>query len=356
MATKEFGPRKRLKKALDRLAYTWAAGALPDAARWMLESPLVWLSKERNGQEIGGSDDAWMMDALEDEILAETNERGVVMRSVDEVEAILEQVGPSARAILVNETIGEEVARLAPACADEVLRELQTVSLREIAVCLTDSEALALRVASLSQLVEDGIPSARPAADEANLLPKRPKVRPIQMGEFLRKFTCRRLLAVEQPEILAATVDMRQYGCGAAGGMEAIIHFRKCVRALWRRGKLLSHLCIIDIDQENFFGSLDWAAIRKEVTAVCPHRGAALAWKHAEPVKVHVEGAAPHPSNRGAGQGDVDAPMEASMTQGAIARDARMDLYAHLRQESSGDGPDSDLHNAIEGFEGQATA
>ena len=138
---------------------------------------------------------------------------------------------------------------------------------------------------------------------------QRPKVRPIQMGEFLRKFARKRLLAIDKATIQAATLDMRQMGCGVAGGAEAIIHFRKAIMALWREGKLPGPICIIDIDQENFFGSLEWETIRAEVAAALPLRGAALAWKHEKPTKVRRQGAVPFEANRGTGQGDVDAPL-----------------------------------------------
>ena len=77
------------------------------------------------------------------------------------------------------------------------------------------------------------------------------------MGELLRKFACKRLLAMDQPNILAVTTDMRQYG-NAPGGAESIIHFKQCIRALHAAGKLSDQVCMIDIDETNFFGSLEW--------------------------------------------------------------------------------------------------
>eukprot|EP00973_Karenia_brevis_P044921 6220379-Karenia_brevis.AAC.1 len=141
--------------------------------------------------------------------------------------------------------------------------------------------------------------------------PSRPKVRPIQMGEFLRKFACRRLLALERGTVLAATADMRQFGCGVAGGAEALIHFRKAVLDLHRASLLDGPACMIDIHQENFFGSLQWDEIRREVAVALPRRGASLAWKHQFPTQVQQKGADAYASNRGTGQGDVDAPLEA---------------------------------------------
>ena len=44
----------------------------------------------------------------------------------------------------------------------------------------------------------------------------KPKVRPIQKGEFLRKFTCKRILAVEKADCAAITASMRQFGGGVS--------------------------------------------------------------------------------------------------------------------------------------------
>ena len=46
-------------------------------------------------------------------------------------------------------------------------------------------------------------------------------VRPIQMGEFLRKYVSRRLLALSEGEIAALTTAMRQLGVASQGGAEA---------------------------------------------------------------------------------------------------------------------------------------
>ena len=43
------------------------------------------------------------------------------------------------------------------------------------------------------------------------------KVRPIQMGEFLRKYILWRLLALSEGEIAAVTTSMRQVGVGSPG-------------------------------------------------------------------------------------------------------------------------------------------
>ena len=45
-------------------------------------------------------------------------------------------------------------------------------------------------------------------------------VRPVQMGEFLRKYVSRRLLALSEGEIAALMTAMRRVGVGSQGGAE----------------------------------------------------------------------------------------------------------------------------------------
>eukprot|EP00973_Karenia_brevis_P069851 9711698-Karenia_brevis.AAC.1 len=76
---------------------------------------------------------------------------------------------------------------------------------------------------------------------------------------------------------------------------------------LFHQGKLPRHLAVVEIDQKKFFGTLEWPTIRREVQAELPRRGAALAWEHAQSTEIQRTDASPYPSNRGTGQGDVDA-------------------------------------------------
>ena len=53
------------------------------------------------------------------------------------------------------------------------------------------------------------------------------KVRPIQMGEFLRKYVSRRLVAFSDGEIAALTSSIRQIGVGTPGGAGALAIFHQ---------------------------------------------------------------------------------------------------------------------------------
>ena len=96
---------------------------------------------------------------------------------------------------------------------------------------------------------------------------------------------------------------------------------------LWKDGQIKEPLCIIDIDQENFFGSIKWKGIRAAVIEELPWRGSCVGCKHRTPMRTHMKSGDTHKINRGTGQGDVDAPFEASLVQGRIAREARQKIY-----------------------------
>ena len=79
-----------------------------------------------------------------------------------------------------------------------------------------------IRSLTEAQEVTTDIPEESVTSDQQDVDPK--KVRPIQMGEFLRKYVSRRLLALSEGEIGALTTSMRQIGVGTRGGAEAFGH------------------------------------------------------------------------------------------------------------------------------------
>ena len=258
LACNEHGPRKRLRKALDNLTYRWMAGNLPDSARWLLDTELFWVSKEKQGVELD-DDTAWLVEADNCDKFSEVNQE-IIQGAGDKDDAMS-----------------------------------------------TDT------------------------LDDGGTELERPKVRPIQMGEMLRKFVCKRALSLERPQILRIMTSMRQYGCGTPGGTEAIIHLRKHLQSLWDKGLLPQPLAIVEIDQKNFFGSLNWRAIREETAETLPRRAAATTWKHLAASNIHQPLAQDHKMSHGTGQGDVDAGVEASLVQGRVARETRARVHLDQR-------------------------
>ena len=120
---------------------------------------------------------------------------------------------------------------------------------------------------------------------------------------------------------------MRQFGCGVEVGVEAIQHFFQLVDNLFRAGKLPQPLVRLKIDESNFFGTVRWDAFREESREQLPHHAAAATWKHLGKSFVHQAGVQPLEKNRGAEQGDVDAPCEASLALGRVSRNVRSAIH-----------------------------
>ena len=161
------------------------------------------------------------------------------------------------------------------------------------------------------------MPSVQGEAADASA-PKA-KVRPIQMGEFLRKWACRRVLQVAKSDLGRVMWTMRQLGVGAPGGAEAPALFHQLLYEAWAGGQLPRTLDRIKIEETNCFGSLEWPAIRKAALEALPRHFLALCWKHEKASSVMQPGIPLLPKDRGAEQGDVDGPLECALTLGQVA-------------------------------------
>ena len=158
------------------------------------------------------------------------------------------------------------------------------------------------------------------------------QVRPIQIGEFLRRFTSKRLLLLQRADSGRLMMAMRQVGVGIPGGAEAMAIFHQALHETWAAHQLPSAVARIKIDERNCFGLLEWDAIRAASRASLPRHYAAACWKHAEPSYVEQAGVAHSAKDRGAEQGDVDGPLECSVTLGVVAARARATVHGAQRR------------------------
>ena len=149
------------------------------------------------------------------------------------------------------------------------------------------------------------------------------------MGEFLRKYVSRRLLALSDREIAVLTTSMRQIGVGTPGWRG---HLSSAPPG--REGSLGGPLARIQVDQKNCFGMIEWKAVREAASRFLPkHTAAAATWKHRNLSHVEQEWLSPMPKDRGAEQGDVDGPLECSL---AFRIGGGTDARKHSRAASGG--------------------
>eukprot|EP00973_Karenia_brevis_P058978 8212126-Karenia_brevis.AAC.1 len=137
----------------------------------------------------------------------------------------------------------------------------------------------------------------------------------------------RRLLAVQRVPIQCAMTAARQWGVGTPGGAEAIIFAHHTIEEMYEAGLLDRPLAVIQVDQKNMFGNLEWDEIRKSMLAEVPALAASTAWKHRLSSEIEQPGMANSTKDRGAEQGDAAAPLEAGVTQGTIARKSRAEVH-----------------------------
>ena len=137
------GQRRRLFRGLDISTIKWGTGGLPEECRFLFNTQLIFLKKEKDPTTKEGDDDEWI-------------------RS------------------------------------------------------LTDAQE------ATSDIPEDSV-----SHDQQDVDPK--KVRPIQMGESLRKYVSRRLLALSEGETAALTSPMLQIGVATPAGAGALAIFHQLI-------------------------------------------------------------------------------------------------------------------------------
>lgn len=200
------GYRRRLLRALDVLTVRVARGIAPGCARWLLSTALVFLRKESD--ECAGDEDLEWLWHLDDENT--TTDDDVRLGATEPV------VEPS-------------VLEVSPRGSDDT---------QDMAVDGDDGT---------------GGDTAAPA---------RPPVRPIQMGELLRKIVSRRILGAAKGSVDAAVLGARQWGGGAPGGAEGTVHSHLALERMHFRGELPQALAVVQVDAVNCFGLLEWSEIR----------------------------------------------------------------------------------------------
>eukprot|EP00973_Karenia_brevis_P080959 11230886-Karenia_brevis.AAC.1 len=122
------------------------------------------------------------------------------------------------------------------------------------------------------------------------------------MGELIRKFVSRRILQACKQEVNFACLSARQWGVGAEGGAEGIVHTHKTIEELYELGQLPTPLAAVMVDAENCFGLLEWDSIRQAVQQETPNLAPAVAWKHSVDSFVEQPDVEPQLKDRGAEQ------------------------------------------------------
>ena len=303
------GQRRRLNRALDDLTVRWAVNALPATCRWLLNTQAIFLRKDREPTCKDFDDDEWL----------DWISNGDMHWDRDVAEEDVIDVGDELEA---DDPMGEPhdcaASREEGGAGGGVDR------------CEHDGEqrTTAARVSTIhSRNV-----GAQPMDTDDARGSAAPKVRPIQIGEWLRRWVSRRLLKINKADIECVTGAMRQLGVGTPGGAEALAIFQQCLHDLWRAGGVETPLARIKIDERNCFGMLEWSAVRDATCAALPRHFPVACWKHAATSYVEQNGVEATSKDRGAEQGDVDGPLECSLAMGKISSLSRHAVHEKQRR------------------------
>jgi hypothetical protein len=146
--------------------------------------------------------------------------------------------------------------------------------------------------------------------------------RPIRAGEWLRKVIGKSLLLKHKDTIIKLMFELHQYGVNMQGGTEILFHARDTIEELARAGQL-PPIAIIDVDLVNCFGSFEWDSILDAYAKLLPEALPWERWCTAQECDAVLPSGERTQINRGAGQGEPDGPLKASVTIGHAMQDCK---------------------------------
>eukprot|EP00973_Karenia_brevis_P006339 862508-Karenia_brevis.AAC.1 len=120
-------------------------------------------------------------------------------------------------------------------------------------------------------------------------------------------------------------LDFGQFGVAIPGGAETLFHARSTIEDVAASG-VLGPLAVVDVDLVNFFGTVEWGAILDTYSELFPEGYAWESWCTAEPCEAKLPSGATVTIDRGAGQGEPDGPLKASLTLGRAVEQSRRDM------------------------------
>lgn len=163
--------------------------------------------------------------------------------------------------------------------------------------------------------------------------------RPIRVGEVLRRWVAKWLMASQRDVLATVFLRLRQFGIAVPGGAEALVHHRALRAARSAAGGLSdgSPAGSWDNDFRNAFGSLFWGRIDEGVQRWCPAALPWTRWCHEGEVEVVLPSGDLAHANRGAEQGDPLGPFYCGVTIADVCVRA-LALATQLR-DSIGDAP-----------------
>ena len=141
-------------------------------------------------------------------------------------------------------------------------------------------------------------------------------VRPIAVGEVLRRLTSRICCSAVRPRLVDILLPYGQVGVGVKGGLEAAIHATRC--CLHHYGSN-PDLCLLKLDMRNAFNECDRSVFLEKVKACLPELFGWAQWCYTFPVELCF-GRRRILSLSGVQQGDLLGPLLFSLVTSLFDR------------------------------------
>ena len=163
----------------------------------------------------------------------------------------------------------------------------------------SDRLCAALSAVARCLCVEDLSETDLSAFTAARLIPldKKPGVRPIAVGEVVRRIVCKAIMKIIERDVLLVTAP-RQVCVGVPSACEAAVH---AMDGLFRQPDVEG---ILLVDASNAFNSLNRTAALHNIPRLCPALGRVFTNTYSKPVRLFVSGGGEILSEEGTCQGD----------------------------------------------------
>ena len=157
------------------------------------------------------------------------------------------------------------------------------------------------------------------------------KLRPIRIGEILRRIISKRSVRTHRSRIQLGVKAHRQGAVAIPRGCEALVHFRDLVERAASTGTI-DPLVSVDSDLANCFCTLEWDTMREDLQTIVPEVMPWVSWQQQSPGVVVLPCGDELSIDRGAEQGDPLGSLEAASSLGAASLAAHKSMCGENRE------------------------
>ena len=218
--------KARWQRAIDELTARAMQGSLPDCCAWIQHTSLAWLIKGSQQEAEDEEEARWIQLWIEEEARSHGGEA-------------------LATTVRREHEHNHDHIPLLPTQLEDDDSDFEDTTVHPTAPPSTPAQ-----------------PALAPTPPTPEQ-PTTPAVRPIQVGEWLRKVITRRILDTDKATTSKKLLQSRQWGIGVTGGAEAIAITHLLIEDLWNLNLLTRPLAAIQVDHKIASANSNTSALTK---------------------------------------------------------------------------------------------